>query len=93
MDPIDELRARARKRVEELHRLGMTGAYVYGDEATETYSELYSFYILIDHPSVYGLPEKPFNPWLRMKGDYVRAVASGLVALAVLLAVLFLMGK
>jgi formate dehydrogenase iron-sulfur subunit len=90
--PLDELRARARKRVEDLHRLGMTGAYLYGDDATDTYSELHSFYILLDHPSVYGLPEKPFNPWLRMKGDYVRAAGSGLVAIAVLLAVLFLSG-
>ncbi len=90
--PLNDLRQRARKRVEELHRLGMTGAYLYGDDATETYSELHSFYILIDHPSVYGLPDKPFNPWLRMKGDYVRAAGSGLVAIAVLLAALFLSG-
>ncbi|HWY88458.1 MAG TPA: 4Fe-4S dicluster domain-containing protein [Gemmataceae bacterium] len=90
--PVDELRARARRRVEELHRLGETSAYLYGDDPTDTYSALHSFYILIDHPSVYGLPEKPFNPWLRMKGDYVRAVAGGLAAVAALLAVLFLRG-
>ena len=41
---------------------------------------------------MYGLPEKPFNPWLHMKGDYVRSVAGGLAAIAVLLAVLFLLG-
>jgi formate dehydrogenase iron-sulfur subunit len=91
--PVDELRERARKRVDELHRLGVTGAYLYGDDASDTYSELRSFYILIDHPSVYGLPEKPFNPWLHMKGDYVRAVGSGLVAIAALLAVLILSGN
>jgi formate dehydrogenase iron-sulfur subunit len=90
---VDELRERARKRVEELHGLGVTGAYLYGDDPTDTYSELHSFYILIDHPSVYGLPDKPFNPWLRMKGDYVRAVGSGLAAVAALLAVLFLLGQ
>jgi len=39
---------------------------------------------------VYGLPETPLNPWLAMKGDYVRAVATGLVSLAVLLAALLL---
>jgi len=89
--PIDELRERARKRVDELHRLGMTGAYLYGDAPTDTYSELHSFYILVDHPSVYGLPEKPFNQWLTMKGDYVRAVVGGAAAIAVLL-VLFLLG-
>src|SRR5262245_28957958 len=36
--PIDELRARARRRVEELHGRGVVGAYLYGDAATETYT-------------------------------------------------------
>jgi formate dehydrogenase iron-sulfur subunit len=90
--PIDELRERARQRVEELHRRGAPGAYLYGDGPTDTYSELNSFYLLVDRPSVYGLPEAPFNPWLYMRGDYVRAVVGGLAAIAVLLAAFFLPG-
>jgi formate dehydrogenase iron-sulfur subunit len=82
--PVDELRERARKRAEELHRRGTPGAYLYGDSSTETYSGLNSFYLLIDRPAIYGLPEKPFNPWLTMKGDYVRAIVSGLATIAVL---------
>ena len=31
--PIDELREKARKRVEELHRRGVPAAYLYGDDA------------------------------------------------------------
>jgi formate dehydrogenase iron-sulfur subunit len=58
----------------------------------QTYSELNSFYLLVDRPSVYGLPETPVNPWLAMKGDYLRAVLSGLLSLAVLLAALVLGG-
>jgi formate dehydrogenase iron-sulfur subunit len=69
------------------------GAYLYGDAPSATYSELNSFYLLIDRPSVYGLPDNPFNPWLHMKGDYVRAIASGVVAIAVLLSALFLLGR
>ncbi len=88
--PIDELRERARNRVKELHARGVTGAYLYGDEPTETYSELHSFYLLIDHPAVYGLPEAPFNPWLHMLGDYGRTLASALVTVAVILALLLL---
>jgi formate dehydrogenase iron-sulfur subunit len=89
--PLDELRARARKRVEELHGRGVRGAYLYGDAPTDDYSDLNSFYLLVDRPSVYGLPEAPVNPWLRMRGDYARSVLCGLVTLAVLLAlVLFL---
>src|SRR6185437_4420669 len=88
--PIDELRERARKRVADLHERGSTGAYLYGDAPTETYSELHSFYLLVDRPATYGLPEPPFNPWLHMAGDYVRSFLGGLVAIAALLLVWFL---
>ena len=91
--PIEELRARARRRVEELHGLGVAEAYLYGDRPGETYSELHSFYLLVDRPSTYGLPEDPFNPWLHMTGDYVRALVGGLASIVVLLAVLFLQGR
>ena len=85
--PIDELRARARRRVEQLHARGVAGAYLYGDAPTAFYSELNSFYLLVDRPSVYGLPDAPYNPWSRMKGDYARAALAGLFALLTLLAV------
>lgn len=88
--PIDELREMAGRRVEALRRRGDAQAYLYGDAATAEYSELNSFYLLVDRPAVYGLPEAPFNPWLNMPGDYVRSVAGGLAAIAVLLLVLLL---
>jgi formate dehydrogenase iron-sulfur subunit len=91
--PIDELRERARKRVEDLHERGVTDAYLYGDTPSKSYSELNSFYLLVDRPSVYGLPDNPCNPWLHMQGDYLRALVSGLAAIAALLAVLFLLGS
>jgi formate dehydrogenase iron-sulfur subunit len=91
--PIDTLRERARERVAQLHQRGVPGAYLYGDAPSATYSELNSFYLLIDRPSVYGLPDAPFNPWLHMKGDYIRAVISGVVAIAVLLPALFLLSR
>ncbi len=91
--PVEELRERARKRVEELHRRGVPGAYLYGDAATATYSALHSFYLLVDRPAVYGLPERPFNPWLHMAGDYARAGAAGLAALAVLLVLFLVLGQ
>jgi formate dehydrogenase iron-sulfur subunit len=91
--PVDELRERAKRRVAELHGRGVTGAYLYGDHPDETYSELHSFYLLVDRPAVYGLPETPVNPWLHMIGDYARTILSGLATLAVILAVLFLRGN
>ena len=84
--PIDELRDRARKRVGELHARGMASAHLYGDEPTETYSALHSFYLLADEPEVYGLPAKPVDPWRHMMGDYARAVLAGAAAGAALLA-------
>ena len=90
---VKTLRDRARKRVDELHARGVSGAYLYGDEPTETYTELHSFYLLVDRPATYGLPEAPFNPWLHMLGDYGRTVVSGLATVAVILAVLFFQGS
>ena len=90
--PIDELRERARRRVEELRAQGHTQAYLYGDEPSGTYSELHSFYLLVDRPAVYGLPDPPFNPWLHMLRDYGRTIASALATVAVIFALLFLEG-
>ena len=90
--PIDELRERARKRVAELQGVGVAGAYVYGDEPTEHYSALNSFYLLVDRPAVYGLPASPVNPWLFMVGDYARTALAGLLTLAAFLAAVLLAG-
>jgi formate dehydrogenase iron-sulfur subunit len=90
--PVEELRQRAHKRVEDLRRAGFTGAHLYGETASDSYSGLNSFYLLLDHPSVYGLPEKPFNPWLHMGGDYVRALVGGLTAMLVLALMFLLLG-
>jgi formate dehydrogenase iron-sulfur subunit len=91
--PLDELRGRARNRVAELRSRGVPSARLYGDEQTQTYSALNSFYLLIDRPSVYGLPDEPFNPWLHMAGDYVRAAAGGLAAAAIVLATFLVLGR
>jgi formate dehydrogenase iron-sulfur subunit len=90
--PIDELREKARKRVAELHGRGVPGAYLYGDAPTEAYTELHSFYLLVDRPAVYGLPDTPVNPWVRMLGDYARAAGVGLVGLLLAAAVLLFGG-
>ena len=72
--PVDELRERARKRVEELHGRGVTGAYLYGDAPrprrtpSSTRSTSWS-----TGPRCTACPTTPFNPWLHMKGDYLRA--------------------
>ncbi|HSQ58565.1 MAG TPA: 4Fe-4S dicluster domain-containing protein, partial [Gemmata sp.] len=90
--PIDVLRRRARSRLEELEARGVSGVQLYGDAATETYTELHSFYLLADRPEVYGLPEKPFNAWIHMAGDYFRTAVTGLLTFAVVLVVFLVWG-
>jgi formate dehydrogenase iron-sulfur subunit len=89
--PISELRERAQRRVETLKQKGLP-AYLYGAAATETYTELNSFYLLVDRPEVYGLPPNPVNPWIHMRGDYLRAIAFGLAGLVVMLLTLLTRG-
>jgi formate dehydrogenase iron-sulfur subunit len=90
---IDDLREKAERRVADLHRRGVTRAYLYGDKPTDTYSQLNSFYLLVDRPSVYGLPDDPSNPWINMPGDYIRAIAAALAALIVFAVSLLLLGN
>jgi formate dehydrogenase iron-sulfur subunit len=91
--PIDELRERARRRVGELRDRGLSSAYLYGDAATDSYSELNSFYLLVDRPETYGLPATPVNPWLHMKGDYLRAAVSVVASIAIVFVVAFWLGR
>jgi formate dehydrogenase iron-sulfur subunit len=87
---LEELRGRARGRVEQLHRRGETGAYLYGDEASTNYSALGAFFLLLDKPSVYGLPDDPQTPQANLAGDFIRAglgAASVLITIATALAI------
>jgi len=61
---LDELRERARDRLDRLHRQGMTEAYLYGaDAADQPGTEgLNAFFLLVDKPEVYNLPPEPVAP-------------------------------
>jgi formate dehydrogenase iron-sulfur subunit len=77
---LDELRARARARVEEV-----PGARLYGAEDADGVGGAGAFFLLLDEPEVYGLPSSPVVP-TRTVGSAWRsaAVAAGaLVAAAV----------
>ncbi len=91
--PVEELRERASRRVQELQQRGVADAYLYGETHSANYSSLNSFYLLVDRPSVYGLPDEPFNPWLHMAGDYVRSLVGVLTAVAVLVLVFLVLGQ
>jgi formate dehydrogenase iron-sulfur subunit len=91
--PIDELQERAKQRVEELHRRGVPNAQLYGLTPTETYSPLNSFYLLVDQPEIYGLPSQPFNPWITMRGDYIRTILVSIFTIAPVLVAFLVWGS
>jgi formate dehydrogenase iron-sulfur subunit len=56
---------RARSRVDDLKRQGVSGARIYGDETlggTNGIGDLNAFFILTDEPEVYNLPARPKLP-------------------------------
>jgi formate dehydrogenase iron-sulfur subunit len=59
--PIRELRQRAESRVQQLHGLGESRAYLYGADE-HILGGLNSFYLLVDQPEIYGLPRDPKLP-------------------------------
>lgn len=79
---IDELREKARARVDELRARGETGAYLYGDEPTGEYSALNAFFLLTDRPSVYNLPDRPKRPSTGMAGRLAVSLAVGAALMA-----------
>jgi formate dehydrogenase iron-sulfur subunit len=53
--PLDELRARAKKREAQLHEQGIKEANLYGAD-DDVYGGLNAFFLLMDRPEAYNLP-------------------------------------
>jgi formate dehydrogenase iron-sulfur subunit len=90
--PVEVLREKARKRVEDLHKRGQEEAYLYGDKPTQEYSALNAFFLLTDEPSAYNLPDAPKKAATGMKARYLFSLAAG-VALTALTAFFFSQGE
>jgi formate dehydrogenase iron-sulfur subunit len=56
---LDELRDRARARLEQLHAAGETSARLYGESPDDGVGGQGAFFLLLDEPEVYGLPPAP----------------------------------
>jgi formate dehydrogenase iron-sulfur subunit len=76
---VEELQERARERVGMLHARGVTDAYLYGVDERTSVGPLNAFFLLVDRPEVYNLPERPKLPQARVGMHYL---ATGLTALA-----------
>jgi formate dehydrogenase iron-sulfur subunit len=59
--PLDELRARARDRVETLHEAGENSARLYLAGEDDGVGGAGAFFLLLDDPEVYGLPPDPVD--------------------------------
>ncbi|HEY2562578.1 MAG TPA: 4Fe-4S dicluster domain-containing protein [Acidimicrobiales bacterium] len=59
---LDELHTRARARVEQLHEAGVPEARLYGDDPDDGVGGMSAFFLLLDEPPVYGLPNDPVVP-------------------------------
>jgi formate dehydrogenase iron-sulfur subunit len=84
----EELRARARARVERLEANGMAEARLYGEDPDDGVGGFGAFFLLLDDPEVYGLPPDPVDTTRDLGGMWrTAAVAAGAVAATVLAAV------
>ncbi len=84
---IDELKARAKARVETLQAQGVTSAYLYGVDTDTSVGDLNAFFLLTDKPEKYNLPERPVLPSTHQRAGYtsaaIAATALALVGLSI----------
>ena len=86
--PVDELRAAARQRVDDLQAQGVTQARLYGEDDA-VYGGLNAFFLLMDEPRAYKLPDvqdavlprrNNVGGYLGVLGTAVLAVLGGMIA-------------
>jgi formate dehydrogenase iron-sulfur subunit len=80
--PLDELRERADRRLEQLHEQGIPEAQLYGRHPDNGVGGDGAFFLLLDEPEVYGLPPDPVVTTRDLPHMWRRAAlaAAGLVA-------------
>jgi formate dehydrogenase iron-sulfur subunit len=86
--PLDELRSKARERVEVLHDKGVDAARLYGADPDDGVGGDGAFFLLLDEPEVYGLPPDPVVTTKDL-GSIWRHVAAAAGVLAGMAAVAF----
>ncbi len=88
----EELRERARRRVETLHEQGMIDARLYGEDPSDGVGGFGAFFLLLDEPEVYGLPPDPVDT-TRHVGQAWRAAGLAAAVMTGAVAAAFLGGK
>ena len=83
---VDELRERARQRVERLHDEGVPDARLYGHDPADGVGGDGAFFLLLDEPEVYGLPPDPVVTTRDLPAMWMRAGAAAAVMAAAVVA-------
>jgi formate dehydrogenase iron-sulfur subunit len=80
--PLDELRERADRRLEQLHGAGVAEARLYGRDPDDGVGGDGAFFLLLDEPETYGLPPDPVVTTRDLPAMWKRAAlaAAGLAA-------------
>lgn len=73
--PLEQLRARAQERIQQLHSNGMSDANLY-DPTDTSVQGLHAFFLVRGDPRAYNLPPKPEVPTIYLKEGW-RAAAKG----------------
>jgi formate dehydrogenase iron-sulfur subunit len=79
---VDELRDRARQRVDALHEAGVMDARLYGNDPDDGVGGAGAFFLLLDQPEVYGFPPDPVVTTRDLPHMFNRASAAALALLA-----------
>jgi formate dehydrogenase iron-sulfur subunit len=74
---VDELRLKARQRVDKLKGLGYNKAQIYGD--TDILGGLNVFYLLLDDPEEYGQPRAPQLPQRNLISGSLASIGTALL--------------
>jgi formate dehydrogenase iron-sulfur subunit len=86
--PLDELRAHAQDRVQQLVQAGEPGAQLYLADGDDGIGGAGAFFLLLDEPEVYGLPPDPVDPVRRLPAIWgLTALAAGTILAGVAAAV------
>ncbi|MBO0683445.1 MAG: 4Fe-4S dicluster domain-containing protein [Candidatus Dormibacteraeota bacterium] len=87
--PLEQLRERARDRLQELQGQGNQDARLYLQDPADGVEGGGSIFLLLDEPHVYGLPDEPQAPTHRL-GENWRAAAVGAAAVVLGVAAAFI---
>ena len=82
---LDDLRAHASQRIENLRELGYSDAHVY-DPTETSVRGIHAFFLLLGEPEAYGLPAKPQVPTIYLRSAWTAAIATAICSLLAALA-------